>query len=120
MSSDAAAPRPEPLRSYSCTYTYDSGSRLIGVHEIARSEGSIVRGDACGPEPQNPPFQFAHDKDKGLFILTWPDGRVERFRDRPARQLMVEPDRQTGAMRPVIKRGQPVYVYLCREEREQV
>ncbi len=118
MSSDAAAPRPEPLRSYS--YTYDSGSRLVEMREIARSEGSIDIGYACGPEPRNPPFQFVHDKDKGLFVLTWPDGRVERFRDRPARQLMVEPDRETGAMRPVIKWGQPVYVYLCREEREQV
>ena len=120
MSSDAAAPRPEPLRSYSCTDTYDSGSRLIEVRETVRGEGAIDKGYACGPEPQNPTFQFVHDQDKGLFVLTWPDGRVERFRDRPARQLMVEPDRQTGAIRPVIKWGQPVYVYLCREEREQV
>jgi hypothetical protein len=51
-------------------------------------------------------------------FLKWPDGKTEYFRDSPARQLMVEPDPQTGEMRPVTKRGQPVYAYLCREERE--
>ncbi len=83
------------------------------MHEVGRREGSTAREYALGPAPENPAFEFTHDKDKGLFILTWSDGRVERFRDRLARQLMVEPDRETGAMRPV-------YVYLCREEREQV
>ena len=111
MSSDAEAPRPVPLPAVS--YSYDSDARLSELHEVAPSEGSIYRHYALGPAPQNPAFEFTHDKDKGLFILTWSDGRVERFRDRPARQLMVEPDRETGAMRPV-------YVYLCREEREQV
>ncbi len=46
------------------------------------------------------------------------DGRVERFRDKPARQLMVEPDPVTGELLPVIKAGHPTYIYLCREERE--
>ena len=46
------------------------------------------------------------------------DGRVERFRDNPARQLKVAPDRKTGELRPVVDNGEPVYVYLCREERE--
>ena len=59
-----------------------------------------------------------HDKPNGLFILSWTNGKVERFRDNPARQLLVELDPETGAMRPVIKNGQPAYIYLCREERE--
>jgi hypothetical protein len=50
--------------------------------------------------------------------LTWPDGRTERFRDNPARQLVVEFDRKTGEPRPVTTNGRPVYMYLCREERE--
>jgi hypothetical protein len=31
---------------------------------------------------------------------------------------MVEPDPVTGELRPVVKHGEPVYVYLCREEWE--
>jgi hypothetical protein len=42
----------------------------------------------------------------------------ERFRDNPVRHLVVEPDPQTGEMRPVTERGQPAYFYLSREERE--
>jgi hypothetical protein len=30
----------------------------------------------------------------------------------------MEPDPQTGEMRPVTKRGQPAYIYPSREERE--
>ena len=68
--------------------------------------------------PPAPAFQFTHDKEKRLFILAWPDGKVEHFRGNPARQLVVEPDRKTGEIRPVIRNGQPVYMHLCREERE--
>ena len=64
------------------------------------------------------PFTFEHDKQKRLFVLTGPDGKTEHFRDNPTRHLMVEPDPETGEMRPVIEHGQPAYVYLCREERE--
>ena len=115
MSSDAAAPRPEPMPSF----CHDDGTRLYEVREITRVDGSPVTNYSCGPEPTNPTFRFVHDKAKGLFVVTWSDGRVERFRDRPARQLMVERDPETGAMRPVIHHGQPAFVYLCREEREE-
>jgi hypothetical protein len=63
-------------------------------------------------------FNFVHDKAKGVFVLTGPDGTTERFRDKPARYLVVEPDPDTGELRPVVKRGLPVYLYRCREERE--
>jgi hypothetical protein len=69
-------------------------------------------------EPRTPSFTFEHDKQKRLFVLTWPDGKTEKFRDNPVRHLMVEPDPGTGEMRPVIKRGRPAYLYLSREERE--
>jgi hypothetical protein len=64
-------------------------------------------------------FSFDHDQQSGVFIVTKPDGTTERFRDKPARHLMVEPDPKTGEMRPVVKRGRPAYVWLCREERER-
>ena len=72
----------------------------------------------AGP-PRPPAFTFSHDKEKGLYILTWADGRIEKFRDKPARRLSVEPDPKTGELRPVIRNGLPVIIYLCREEREQ-
>ena len=46
------------------------------------------------------------------------DGTTERFRDNPARHLVVEPDLETGELRPAVKYGRPVYIYLCREQRE--
>jgi hypothetical protein len=55
-------------------------------------------------EPDTPAFVFEHDKRNRLFILTWPDGRTERFRDNPVRHLLVEPDPQTGEMRPIFVR----------------
>ena len=70
-------------------------------------------------EAQPIAFNFEHDKQKRLFILTGPSGKAEHFRDNPARQLMVEPDPETGEMRPVIKHGKPAFIYLCREEREE-
>ena len=71
-----------------------------------------------GEEPPVPAFQFSHDREKRLFVLSWSDGRIEKFRDNPARQLVVEPDPETGELRPVTKSGRPVFVYFCREERE--
>jgi hypothetical protein len=51
-------------------------------------------------------------------VMRWPDGKVEPVRDNAARHLTIEPDPDTCEMRPVVKRAQPAYVYLCREERE--
>jgi hypothetical protein len=50
--------------------------------------------------------------------LTGPDGSTECFRDNPTRYLVVEPDAETSEMTPVLKRGRPTYLYLCREEQE--
>jgi hypothetical protein len=63
-------------------------------------------------------FSFTHDTAMGRFILTNSDGTTELFRDKPVRYLVVEPDSDTGEMRPAAKHGRPVYLYLCREDRE--
>ena len=112
MSSDSASPRPATDSSH------DSGIRLTAVRDVAKDDGTVEIRYEYFVEPQAPPFTFEHDMQKRLFIRRWPDGTTEHFRDNPARQLMVEPDPKTGEMRPVIKRGQPAYVHLCREERE--
>jgi hypothetical protein len=65
-----------------------------------------------------PPYRFEHDPAARVYRLTAPDGTVEAFRDHPTRYLSVEPDAESGQMRPVTKRGRPVYLYLCREDRE--
>jgi hypothetical protein len=96
---------------------YDSAGRLVDVH---RKESGAGPASASAEAPGSPPpaaFAFEHDPAQGVFRLTWPDGKVEVFRDRPARQLRVEPD-EAGAMKPVVRLGQPVYLYLAREERE--
>jgi hypothetical protein len=63
-------------------------------------------------------FDFVHDAGKGAFVLTWPDGTTQRFRDRPTRYLVVESDTDTGELRPAVKFGLPVYLYNCREDKE--
>ena len=45
-------------------------------------------------------------------------GKTERFHGNPARWLKVEPDPQTGEMRPMTDSGRPADIYLCWEERD--
>ena len=115
MSSDSSRTTPpSPGRSIPAT-TERTFTRC------AKSSGTMERSSRPIPSAPSPAIQHSrlrHDKSKGLFILTWADGRVERFRDNPARQLLVELDPETGEMRPVTKNGRPAYVWLCREERE--
>jgi len=63
-------------------------------------------------------YAWEHDREKRVFRLTAPDGSLEVFRDNPTRYLCVAPDAETGAMKPVLRAGEPVYLYLAREERE--
>jgi hypothetical protein len=67
-----------------------------------------------------PTYRFEHDRENGVFRIRWHDGRVEVFRDKPVRYLVVEPDSETGDMTAVVKYRRPTYLYLCREEREVV
>ena len=59
---------------------------------------------------------FGHETAKGVFVITKRDGTTERFRDNPARTCRARSqDRQ---LRPPVKNGRPVYIYLCREQLE--
>ncbi len=99
------------------TYHYDNSNRLTPATDCI-GYGPIPEAPPDMALRQSPLFSFAHDTQKGVFRLTWPDGKVEVFRDKPVRHLAVEPDPETGEMRPVVKGGNPTYWYLCREERE--
>ncbi len=103
-------PPPEPEVS---VYTYGKAGRLEAVeHRTAEEWRRRQERDATGEDP--PPVKFEHDPAAGVFRLTTADGAVEVFRDSPTRYLCVEPEPGTGAMRPVMKFGRPVYLWLCR------
>ena len=112
MSSGSSFPR------HDTEYEYDGENRLCEVRQVSRADGSVETTHVWDPEPAPPSFTFEHDKQRRLFVLTWSDGRTERFRDNPARHPVVRPDPQTGAMRAVTRYGQPLYLYISREERE--
>jgi len=100
------------------TYTYDRDERLIRIDQGDGPTIDLPPIPADQFEPWAPAYRFEHDKAKGIFRLTGPDGSVECFRHNPTRYLVVELDAQTSEMTPVLKRGRPTYLYLCREERE--
>jgi len=69
-------------------------------------------------DPGPPLYELEHLQEKALFALTGSDGQTEYFRDRPTRYLVVEADAQNGGFTPVAKNRRPVFLWLCREERE--
>ena len=89
---------------------------FLGYNVDEPSEGLTTFTYWCTESPEQ--STYAHDTADGLFIVTRPDGTVERFRDNAVRHLVVEPDPQTAQLRPAVKNGQFVYLYLCREHRE--
>jgi hypothetical protein len=91
---------------------------LLETYEFIGEDGRVKTFYTWSLEPRAPLFTFEHDTRKGLFEVTWPDGQTEHYRDRPVRHLQVEPDPDTGEMRPVTRHGRPVFIYLSREERE--
>jgi hypothetical protein len=112
MSSESSSP------GHGADPSHGSEARLSEVRHVTRDDGTLETWYEYLVEPHKPSFSFEHDKQKRLFKLNSLDGKTEYFRDNPARYLMVGPDPESGEMRPVIKRGRPAFLYLCREERE--
>jgi len=106
---------PTPERP-AATYTYDEAGRLHLPLEWT-SEPRITTY-AYWVQQQPPSFTLDHDQQKRVFRLTLPEGKTECFRDNPTRYLVVEPDAESGEFRPATQHGKPMYLYLCREERE--
>jgi hypothetical protein len=80
------------------TYTYDAGGGLVSISQSGA-----------------PPSSCERDEKKRVFRITGPDGQKTEFHDRAVRFLVVEPDPTTGELEPVISRGKPKVIYLCRE-----
>jgi len=113
MNSDQDSPRGKPGRS--------PGERArVDVSETVRPDGGrmTIYTYSFDVDPRAQSFTFEHDKEQRVFRLTDAEDKAEYFRDNPARYLVIEPDPETGEPRPVITRGHPTYLYLCREERE--
>ena len=108
--------REERLTPQGPVYSYESTPGLTTYSYFVKDEGAAT-GSANASETA-PPYTFEHDREKGVYRLKRSDGEVEFFRDKPARYLVLEPDCETGELRPVMTRGYPRYLYLCREERE--
>ncbi len=116
MSTESLPPDRESVESFDlhddgyilATFVFDSRDQLL----------SVDYGDGRGPTPPVPRFDWEHLADKRLFALT-EDGKTEYWRDNPTRYLVVEPDPETGMMKPATTHRKPVYLWLCREEREQ-
>jgi hypothetical protein len=96
--------------------TINSNDRLIMTTERGTFVKITTYDDPAESRAER--FKFEHDTQTRLFVLTAPDGKTQHFRDNPARHLVVEPDPKTGEMRPVVKCGEPSFIYLCREDRE--
>jgi hypothetical protein len=118
MNPDYPPPDPEPDDSFGgtdrrvpliATFTYDSAGRLM---TLVYDPGH----DPAGAAPLR--FGWEYDPETRLYALTGADGQTEYWRDNPTRYLVVEPDPTTGTIRPVLERGRPVCLWLCREQRE--
>jgi hypothetical protein len=98
-------------------YSYDSRTRLQSVQEW--DGPAPMAEDLAGQVLREmPTFAFQHDARNGVFRITWADGRVETFRDQPLRHLVLEPEAETGELKPVVRCGLPWVLYLSREEHE--
>ena len=96
---------------------HDAAGQYVPSHKVTDSTGVITTYVYSFKEAPTG-FSFTHEQAKGLFVVTDRDGNVARFRDKPTRFLVVQPDPETGELRPGVKYGEPVYLCLCREERE--
>ena len=93
------------------------------VTDSVEYRGPVIQSDPSGhlmtytyySDPEPSLFQIEHDREKRRFEVTGPDGKKNEFHDRAVRFLVVEPDAETGELEPVVARGKPNVIYLCRE-----
>jgi hypothetical protein len=61
------------------------------------------------------PIQVEHDPKRRALRPFRPDGTTIAFRDQPVRFLVVEPDPNSGMLRPAVSMDKAKVVYLCPE-----
>jgi hypothetical protein len=67
------------------------------------------------PRYEPPTAACVRDRGKRLFRVSELDDTTTEFHDRAVRFLVVEPDPDTGELEPVMERGGPKVIYLCKE-----
>jgi hypothetical protein len=91
--------------------------------ESVESRAPVIRSDPSGRittftyyyDLEVSPMQIDHDRERRLFEIIGPDRKMTEFHDRAVRSLVVEPDPETGELKPVVVQGKPKVIYLCRE-----
>jgi hypothetical protein len=82
--------------------------------------GRTVTTYTYSVDADRPPApRFPQDPASGTFRLTSVEVPVETLRDDPTRYFLLEPDPEAGPVQPVMRRGRLVYVYICREYRNE-
>jgi hypothetical protein len=90
--------------------------QVISTRTVGRRRGAGARTVFTYPCPERAiPDRVEHDPERRALRLTRPDGTAIAFRDQPVRFLVVEPDPQSGKLRPAISMGKAKVVYLCPE-----
>jgi hypothetical protein len=92
----------------------DAEPRLVSVSE---DDGATRYVYAFAERPCR--VRVEHDRDKRLFRVVGPEGRTSVFRDEPVRFVVVVRDPRTGETMPMLRYGEPEYLDLCPEEREE-
>ena len=85
-----------------------SGSSSMGMRRVMFTNS-----------PRSPRVKVEHDRETRVFRIVESNGRTAVFRDEPVRFLVVVRSPQTGETMPVMRYGEPEYLYLCREERQR-
>jgi hypothetical protein len=98
------------------TFVCDARDRLVEVQTPGGGGcDTVYRYEPPHPVPSQ--WQWEHLPEKRLYALT-ANGKTEYWRDNPNRYLVVEVDDETGEVNPTVTHDRPVYIWLCREERE--
>jgi hypothetical protein len=63
-------------------------------------------------------YEMPRDARKRLFRIVGPDGQTCAFHDEPDMYPVMVRDRRTGRTLPIMRYGEPEYLYLCREASE--
>jgi hypothetical protein len=73
-------------------------------------------GERTAGSQSSPPRSLCeHDEKRRVFRITEPGGTTTEFHDRAVRFLVVCRDPESGELEPIIERGGPKVLYLCKE-----
>jgi hypothetical protein len=117
MNDDSPSPAEGPVDGHGQEGRASLGGLPVGSSRVTTYTYS--HSDSFEERPPEPVWLVEHDRQQGTFRLSGPGGKVEVFRDKALRYLVLEPDPESGQMVPVIRDGRPWILSLCREAPER-